>query len=321
MPQPSAAERADRVAGTLFGGAIGDALGAAYEFVPDEAIERHLGSAFAYDFERAVAGSLLEGREAALPTDDTAMALSLAATLASGEPPTAELVAARFLTDLERGRGRFSVMFWEGGPGGATTQALRRLRHGADPKTNGQPEDGGNGAAMRAHPVGCLRDRAEVLRVAALQARVTHGHPAAVAAAQAVAVLVYDAIAGAPPSTDVPAGIEDATFVAAWREAHRDLVRGKRLPRHLRNAAMSGWATVAAAHAVTVVYANDPERAIAAAAASGGDTDTIACIAGAIAGARHGKSALPQRWVDGLSYEASRACDELATALASATVH
>jgi ADP-ribosylglycohydrolase len=212
-------------------------------------------------------------------------------------------------------------MFWEGGPGGATTQALRRLRYGADPATNGQQDDGGNGAAMRAHPAGFLRERSEVLRVAALQARVTHGHPAAVAAAQAVAVLVHDGIAGVPVSDEVPAGIEDGTFVAAWREAHRDLARGKRLPRHLRNAAMSGWATVAAAHAVTVVHAGDPERAIAAAAASGGDTDTIACIAGAIAGARHGKSALPKRWLDGLSYEAARACDDLAAALASPELH
>jgi ADP-ribosylglycohydrolase len=57
-------------------------------------------------------------------------------------------------------------MFRDGDPGDATVQALRRLRLGAMPATNGH---GGNGAAMRAHPIGCLRDRQTVLQVAAIQ--------------------------------------------------------------------------------------------------------------------------------------------------------
>ena len=66
-----------------------------------------------------------------------------------------------------------------------------------------------------------MRDRDEALRVAAVQARVTHGHPAAIAAAQAVAALVHDALAGGEPSEDVPDGVDDEQFAAAWREMHR----------------------------------------------------------------------------------------------------
>ncbi len=318
MTAALAPRTADRIAGTMFGAAIGDALGSAFEMLPYDTIERHLGSALVLEFEPALRGSLLSGRSRGLPTDDTAMALSVAFALTCGRPLTAELFASRFLADLERGRGRFAAMFWEGGPGGATTQALRRLQAGAAPEANGHPQDGGNGAAMRAHPVGCLADRDEVLRVAAIAAKVTHGHPAAIAAAQAVAVLVHDAIAGAPPSTELPKGIEDPTFAAAWHRAHRDLVvRGDRLPVHLRNAAMSGWATVAAAHAISLLYGNDPERAIAAAAASGGDTDTIGCVAGALAGARAGRTQFPQRWISGLSAEARDACTLAADRLAA----
>lgn len=40
----------------------------------------------------------------------------------------------------------------------------------------------------------------------------------------------------------------------------------------------------------------DPIKTIVSAANVGGDTDTIACIAGAIAGAYSGFSALPERW-------------------------
>jgi ADP-ribosylglycohydrolase len=292
--------RADRIAGCLYGAAIGDALGSAFEFVNAASIERHVGEAFVREYRPALRGSLLYPRAPGKPTDDTAMALSVAGTIASGEPLTAEAFARGFLADLERGTGRYAEMFWHGGPGGATTRALARLRTGADPATCGHPDDGGNGTAMRAHPVGFVRDRDEALRVAAVQARVTHGHPAAIAAAQAVAALVHDALAGREPGEDVPDGVDDAKFAAAWREMHRDLVRGERLPGHLRNVAMNAWATVSAAHAISLVYADDAAGAIAAAAASGGDTDTMACIVGGIVGARFGVVALPAEWVQGL---------------------
>lgn len=313
----TAATRTDRIAGTMFGAAIGDALGSAFEMLGNDAIERALGSAFALDFHAALRGSLLYPRAPGQPTDDTALALSLAFTLTCGEPLDAALCAKRFLADLDRTHGAFAVMFWEGGPGGATTRALRGLLRGTAPENNGHPSDGGNGAAMRAHPAGCLRDRDAVLRVSAMQAKITHGHPAAVAAAQAVAVLVHDGIAGVPASDAVPAGIDEPAFAAAWRSAHRDLVRGERLPAHLRNVAMSGWETVAAAHAIAFLYDGDPEKAIAAAAASGGDTDTVACIAGAIVGARYGRSALPQRWLAGLEAPAAEACTRAAAMLAA----
>jgi ADP-ribosylglycohydrolase len=189
---------------------------------------------------------------------------------------------------------------WNGGPGGATTRALSRLRSGVNPATCGDPEDRGNGAATRAYPVALLSFRDEVLRVAELQARVTHGHPAAITAAQAIAVIVYDALSGRAPSLDPPPGINEETFVATWRAMHRDLIVGGPLPTRLRNIAMSGWATVAGAHAIVATFDGDPARAIAAAAGSGGDTATVGTIVGAIVGARYGLRAIPRRWVAGL---------------------
>jgi ADP-ribosylglycohydrolase len=292
--------RADRIAGCLYGAAIGDALGSAFEWVDAAAIERAVGEPFVWDYRPALVGSLLYPRKPGRPTDDTAMALSVASVVAAGGPFAAETFASRFIEDLERDHGRYAEMFWRGGPGGATTRALSRLRRGADPATCGHPNDGGNGAAMRVHPVGFLPDRHEVLAVAALQARVTHGHPGAIAAAQAAAVLVYDALAGGAPSANVPPGVTEETFSDAWRRAHAGVVRGESLPPHLRNVAMSGWETVAGAHAIALAYEGDPNRAIAAAVASGGDTDTIGCIVGAIVGARAGFGALRGDWIAGL---------------------
>ncbi len=294
--------RSDRIAGAMFGAAIGDALGSAFEFVDSDVIERQLGEPIVRAYLPALPESLLYPRAPGQPTDDTAMALSVALALASGEALTPKLFARHFLNDLERTNGRFGDMFWNGGPGGATTRALRRLHAGTDPARCGHNEDGGNGAAMRAHPVGILRDRQVVLDVAAAQAQVTHGHPAAVAAAQAIAAIVHDALEGAALSAQLPAGLHNETFAKSWRELHANLSpSGLALPSRLRNVAMSGWETVCAAHAIAMCFEDDAATAIGVAAASGGDTDTIASITGAIVGARHGRSALPTRLVEDLT--------------------
>ncbi|NDJ78842.1 MAG: hypothetical protein GYB65_21535, partial [Chloroflexi bacterium] len=47
-------------------------------------------------------------------------------------------------------------------------------------------------------------------------------------------------------------------------------------------------------------YPNNFEKAVGFAARLGGDADTIAAITGAIAGALHGVSAIPARWLDTL---------------------
>jgi ADP-ribosylglycohydrolase len=64
---------------------------------------------------------------------------------------------------------------------------------------------------------------------------------------------------------------------------------------------MSAWETVAAAHAIAMCFAGDPVTAIGVAAASGGDTDTVATITGAIVGARSGLAAFPKSWLEGLT--------------------
>lgn len=51
-------------------------------------------------------------------------------------------------------------------------------------------------------------------------------------------------------------------------------------------------------HALT---ADSAESTIVSAVNQGGDTDTIGAVAGAVAGARFGSSALPERWLDALA--------------------
>jgi ADP-ribosylglycohydrolase len=52
------------------------------------------------------------------------------------------------------------------------------------------------------------------------------------------------------------------------------------------------------AEAVWAVRSTDSfEAAVIAAIELGGDTDTVACVAGALAGAIYGVQAIPSRWV------------------------
>src|SRR5690606_12865237 len=45
-----------------------------------------------------------------------------------------------------------------------------------------------------------------------------------------------------------------------------------------------------------LLFVDEPVMAIRRAAATGGDSDSIACIAGSLAGAYHGAEAWPQEW-------------------------
>ena len=50
------------------------------------------------------------------------------------------------------------------------------------------------------------------------------------------------------------------------------------------------------------MYPDDPVAVIRRAAATSGDSDSIACIAGAFAGAKHGIQAWPSSWVKRIEY-------------------
>ena len=132
----------------------------------------------------------------------------------------------------------------------------------------------GNGAAMRVSPVAYFaRDEAELLRLAGESAAVTHDHPAGIAGAQATALAIWLARRGTAPSAIRAAladrfGYELSRSVAEIRPGYRlDLTCPGTVPP-----------------AVTcALEASDYEDAVRNAVSLGGDSDTLACITGAIA--------------------------------------
>jgi ADP-ribosylglycohydrolase len=137
----------------------------------------------------------------------------------------------------------------------------------------------GNGSAMRVSPVAWRYDSLEeVLAGAAASAAVTHNHPEGIAAAKAVAGAIFLARTGASKAAirDFASGIAKydlSRTIADIRPAYKFEV----------------YAVYSVPEAIISFLESDSvEDAIRTAISLGGDADTQACIAGAIAEAYYG---------------------------------
>jgi len=147
--------------------------------------------------------------------------------------------------------------------------------------TPGLPAYGswGNGAAMRVSAIAWLAaDEADALATAARSAAVSHDHPDAIAGAQATVLAAWLARHGAAPA---PIRREIA------RRFGHDLGQSVGQIRTWYAFDISCRGTVPPA-IVCALEAHDFEDAIRNAVSLGGDSDTLACITGGIAEARHG---------------------------------
>jgi ADP-ribosylglycohydrolase len=137
----------------------------------------------------------------------------------------------------------------------------------------------GNGSAMRVSPVGFAFDSLEtVLAEAKRSAEVTHSHPEGIKGAQATAAAIF--LARRQTAKD---GIR--SYVE--REFGYDLSRTLDEIRPAYEFDETCQGTVPAALR-SFLEATDFEDAVRNAISLGGDADTLACIAGSIAGAYYG---------------------------------
>lgn len=270
----------DRAMGALLGLAIGDAVGAAIEFQPKP--------------HHAVLDDMVAGGPHCLQrgqwTDDTAMALALADSLVADPALDAADLMRRFLNWQDFGTYSCTDTCFD--IGNQIRAALERFRRTGDALAGSiDPDASGNGALMRLSPVAIRhwRDRDTMLRVAGLQTRTTHGSPATLAASRALADLLAQAIAGTPlpELLSSPA----ARIEGGWRGLHRDGIEGSGYVVRSFQAAL--WAV-----ARTTTYRD----AVLRAANLGDDADTTAAIAGQLAGAVYGASAIPADWLHALAW-------------------
>lgn len=146
----------------------------------------------------------------------------------------------------------------------------------------------GNGSAMRVGPVGfAARDLGEALALAAASASVTHDHPEGIRGAQVIGGAVFLARTGASKDD-----IRD--FVSGRFGYDLDFTLAERRPEATFDVTCQGSVPEAV---VAFLEGKDVEHSIRLAISLGGDSDTQACMAGAIAAAFH--RAIPDEIVAG----------------------
>ncbi|HEY2672189.1 MAG TPA: ADP-ribosylglycohydrolase family protein [Rugosimonospora sp.] len=309
------ADATSRARGALYGLAIGDALGMPTQSLPREQIVARYGERLTGFVAGGADQPIAPNMPAGSVTDDTEQAVLVGRLLVAGDGHIAPARLAAELLAWEAGmaaRGSLDLL------GPSTKRAVAAVEAGVPVEQTGRYGDT-NGAAMRIAPVGIAvrgdDPRVLVDRVVEASA-VSHNTGVALAGASAVAAAISAGLdgAGTVPATRraigaARLGAARGYWVAGADIATRiewatDLVTG--LPPaaaaeriyHLVGTSVASTESVPAAFAVLAVYPDDPWQAVLLAASLGGDCDTIAAMAGAIAGAVHGLDSFPKAAVD-----------------------
>jgi ADP-ribosylglycohydrolase len=299
--------------GSLLGLALGDALGAAVEAFPPGVAALYAERLGREELPARGPGGWAFGQV----TDDTQLSQLLLECIADSGSFDPAVFAARLLAFVESGR------LVGGGP--ATTGAARQLARGVPWHECGMPSPyAGNGAAMRAAPLGVLyrHDPRRLTRVVVDQARVTHHDSRAIAGAVAVAwasaiASRRDPIVPGDFLGEVAEAVEavDSGFsetlraIAPWVKLSPAAAAASLVEQGLEPEALAGWQGISSFVVSSVCWSllsflrhpDDWWEAVRGAIAVGGDTDTLASMTGAIAGARSGEAALPPRLLTHLS--------------------
>lgn len=287
----------DRACGAVLGSAIGDALGAPYEFDmvrPGPEGPRMIGGGL---------GGFAPGEW----TDDTAMAWAILEAAASG----ADLRSDDGLTAVARNFRRWyesppadignqtREILGRAGPEptGASMTALSRDLHARTGMT------AGNGSLMRTAPVALpyLGDPAAVADAARKVGALTHYDPHAQSACVLWSLAIHHAILTGELDVRTGLSLLDVSEADYWAERLAEAESSP--PSRFRPNTWAVAALQAAWSAIVHTPAPPGERrgqqfqdALAAAIRIGNDTDTVAAIAGALLGAVHGASAIPEEW-------------------------
>ncbi|MFD7536570.1 ADP-ribosylglycohydrolase family protein [Streptomyces sp. NPDC059819] len=314
--------------GALIGLALGDALGFPTEFNDVPAILAKCGPWR----EMALPTP-------AIVTDDTQMTLALGRGIRTAMdrgllgperlegPLRAEFVDWYHSPDNNRAPGRTCLV------------ACAKLDSGLPWRQASQHHSKGCGANMRVAPIGLVPGLSEEQRAGAaqLQSALTHGHPTALAASDLTARAVFLLAQGADPTGlvgqlrsyayenrtryhdrwlgDMWTHAQDPTpghFIARGWDECLDVL--DRVLKALRDPSPEtdpcletgdGWIAeeaLATALLCFLLFPDEPLTALRRAACTQGDSDSLACLAGAFAGAHLGAAAWPKEWAERIEY-------------------
>jgi ADP-ribosylglycohydrolase len=307
----------EKILGGILGVCVGDALGVPVEFVSRESL-RH----------DPVTGMRGYGTHSQAPgtwSDDSSMTLCLLDSLTSGLDYTD--IMQRFVSWMYEGQYTPHGEVFD--IGGITKKALFHFGGGTEPLLcGGRSEyDNGNGSLMRilplvfhlhsrcgyppSHPADTHEERERgrdaffgmIHDVSSL----THAHPRSHIACGIYLCIAGSLIVGSVPSA-VGAGIHEAKTYYEKREEYAEELR--HFKRICGNAAIRDFANLPQEAITSSGYVVDTleaalwcllnttsyESCVLQAVNLGGDTDTVAAVAGGLAGLAYGPDAIPEAW-------------------------
>ncbi|WP_061297350.1 ADP-ribosylglycohydrolase family protein [Herbidospora cretacea] len=279
----------ERVAGAVVGSAVGDALGAPFEFGPAGAFSARFPVS---GVENEMRGG--GGWDPGEATDDTQMAVHVAESLLERGGLDPQDVFARFqrwAADDPKDIGlQTEDVLTRGLPWNQAAEAHYRSTHHA----------AGNGSLMRATTAAVYfapQGRHATMDAARRISALTHGDPAAGEGTAIFHDLLRAALTGADPLKELPHTL--AAVHADHRERYARVTSPTWHPAEATEFNGAVWPCLGSA-LWALRTTGGYEEAVRAAIDLGGDTDTLAAVTGALAGAVHGQSAIPARWTDPL---------------------
>lgn len=241
----------------LFECAVGDAYGFGFEYAD---VNLPLNTLTNYVKHPTYGQSLHPGQY----TDDTQMSIAIAEMLVEGRQWTRYGLARKFVEVFKRD------------PRDGYARGFQQLLESVDDEmqflTKINPTSNKSGAAMRASPIGFLKDRSEVVDKALTQAAVTHDTPEGRWAAVAAALMSHYFLHTKHPKSEL------SEWIRVWVIQAGDNTDVKWNEPWTGRVGAQGWMSVRAA--MTAIQAHDSlSEILKACIAFSGDVDTVAAIA------------------------------------------
>jgi ADP-ribosyl-[dinitrogen reductase] hydrolase len=281
----------------LIGIALGDAFGAGYEFAFRERRQFH-----DVELSRFTSHPNPEfNKQPGMYTDDTQMSIAVAELLAGDDGFNHLNLAESFVRAYKRDP---MVGYAKG-----FKAFLDSISDGEEFLVKIRPESERNGAAMRAVPIGAVKDLENVVRYGIINANLTHNTPKGIASSIATAVIShYNVYHGRNPDIEselIPV-VEDVDYKTAFYLRSISQMNGFE-PELLLDSKYKdmgvpcdGMITVGA-----VIYLlsnfNNPEDILVESVRLGGDTDSVASIALGIHMINQPLKVLPKQLYEGLT--------------------
>jgi len=288
----------ERVCGLILGQAVGDALGLPYEGLSSRRAAKLLGPPDRYRF--------MAGR--GMVSDDTEH-LCMTAQAVFACHKDVDVFARSLAWKL-----RWWLVALPAGTGLATLRAIMKLWCGFSPSSSGV-FSAGNGPAMRATVLGaCFAGDPGLMRsYVEASTLLTHTDPKAVQGALTVAMAAAAAVREGAENLDperLLAAVKEQSVEPGFNDfiekIQKSLSEEMSVQEFAHAMGLVAGVTGYMYHTVPVVlfaflrHLGDYGKTVQSVIELGGDTDTTAAIAGALAGAAVGAEGIPRRWINEL---------------------